>query len=355
MKTTYYCPVTHVIPMTTIRRERTLPVPGAVTVGINEKVQAAHVIAEAAPTPKHYFLDAAKALGIPDRRVSQHLACQPGTRVERGEIIAGPVGITRRTLRAPDDGRVVALTRGRLLFEIRAQPFELRAGFPGRVIATDGIQMVTLETTGALIQAAWGNGKQDFGIMRLVGDAPDDRLQTGKLDLNLRGAVLVAGGCDHPAPLQQAMELSVRGIILGGLSSELIPVAQRLPFPLIITEGFGEYALNPAIYELLAEHVGREVAIDARPARPYRRERPEIIIPLPANRPLELPEEMIAIARGVRVRILRDPHRGQVGKVRELLHEALVYDSGVRAQSVSVELDRGGTIAVPIENLDILQ
>ncbi|NIS81813.1 MAG: hypothetical protein GTO14_16750 [Anaerolineales bacterium] len=355
MSTMFLSPVTHVAPMVTIRRERELPVPGAVLVGINEKVQASHVVAEAAPTPQHYFLDVARGLGIPVRRVPQYVVRQPGDRVERGDVIAGPVGLTRRTIRAPANGRIMAITRGRVLFEVRAQPFELRAGFPGRVIATDGVQMITLETTGALVQAAWGNGRQDFGVMRLVGEDVDSRLQTGQLDLNLRGAVLVAGICDHPAPLQQATELAVRGVILGSILSELIPVAQNLPYPLVITEGFGERAMNLAAFSLLSSHAGREVAIDARPARPYHRERPEVIIPLPSNRPQELPDEIIPLARGVRVRILRPPHRGRVGKVRELLPRAKVYPSGVRAASVVVELDRGGTISVPIENLDVLQ
>ena len=43
---TYLTPVMHVVPLTTIRRERVMPVPGVVTVRVNEKVQANHVIAE---------------------------------------------------------------------------------------------------------------------------------------------------------------------------------------------------------------------------------------------------------------------------------------------------------------------
>ena len=48
---------THVIPMTTIRRERILPVPGAATVRVNEKVQAADVIAQAEMVPETEFAD----------------------------------------------------------------------------------------------------------------------------------------------------------------------------------------------------------------------------------------------------------------------------------------------------------
>lgn len=355
MKKSYHIPVTHVVPMTTIRRERLMPVPGTVLVGVNEIVKGDQVLAESAPTPHHYFLNVARGLGVPVRRVGQYLVRKAGERIEKGEIIAGPVGFARRTVRAPHDGRIVAITRGRVLFEVRAEPMELQAGFPGRVIATDGVQTITIETTGALVQGIWGNGLQDAGIMRLAGDDPSSRLRAGQLDIKLRGAVMVAGICDHPAPLKQATDISVRGVILGSILSDIIPVAKELPYPLIITDGFGEQPMNSAAFQILGSNVGREVSIDASPMEPYKMNRPEVIIPLPSNVPIELPNEVIPIKRGIRVRILRAPHRGKVGKVREMLPRASIYPSGVRAVSAKIELEQGGVISVPVDNLDVIQ
>jgi hypothetical protein len=351
----YLPPVKHVLPLTTIRRERMMPVPGVVTVRVNEKVQANHVLAEGEMTPNHYYLDLARGLGVPKNRVSQYMVLQQGDRAEEGDVIAGPVGISRRTVRAPTDGRIVAIIRGRVLFEARGEGFEMRAGMPGKVIATDGASIVTIETTGALIRAAWGNGKRDFGIMRLVGGDPGSRLQTGELDINFRGAILVAGICDHPAPLHQATELNVRGVILGGMSSSLIPAAQRLPYPVVVTEGFGSRPINMLTYELLRSNVGREVALIATPAEPYNTQRPEIIIPLPANRPVGLPDEVIPLKSGNRVRVLREPNQGAVGTVREVFNRETLYPNGVRALSATVELDQGGVLTVPLANLDTLQ
>jgi hypothetical protein len=348
-------PVTHINPLTTIRRERRLPLPGAVTVRVNEKVQASHVIAEAEPTPKHYFLDLPRSLGIPEQDAARYLLHQKGERVEAGDVIAGPVGLARRTVRAPGDGRIVALSRGRVLFEVRGEPIALRAGFPGVVVATDGSKVVTLETTGALLQGMWGNGLEGFGVMRVVGEDPGSRLQTGQLDINLRGAILVAGTCDHPAPLQQAIELSVRGVILGGMASKLIPGARKLPYPVIVLEGFGERRISSPAYNLLATNVGREVSIDARPMRPYQRQRPEVIIPLPANRPVDLPDEVIQLSEGVRVRVVRRPHQGRVGVVRKVQARGVIFNSGVRASSVLVELEDGVDVTVPLANIEVLQ
>ena len=65
------------------------------------------------------------------------------------------------------------------------------------------------------MQGIWGNGRQDFGVLRTLGGGPRRRIQTDMLDTNLRGAVLVGGMCDQPAPLHQATELNVRGVVLG--------------------------------------------------------------------------------------------------------------------------------------------
>jgi hypothetical protein len=294
-------------------------------------------------------------LDVNSREVSRYLNRERGERIEKGEIIAGPAGITRRTVRAPSDGKIVAITGGSVLFEVRSDPHILRAGMPGEVVGMDGTMSVVLETTGALIQGSWGNGRQDFGVMRMIGESAKERLLTDQLDVKLRGAVLVAGICDHPAPLHQAKELAVRGIILGGMSADLVPVAKSLPYPIIVLEGFGALSINIAAYELLKTSQGREAALDARPIKLYDPHRPEVIIPLPVVNPVELPEDLIPISRGVRVRVTRSPYQGAVGVVGEILPHTVSYPSGVQAQSASVELEIFGTTTVPLANLNVLQ
>jgi hypothetical protein len=355
MATEYLYNVTHIVPLTTIRRERRLPAPGTVAVRIGQRVQASDVLGEAQVTPRHYFLDIARGLGLPDREAARQIRVNRGDRVDGGEVIAGPVGISRRTVRAPADGRVAAVSGSRVLLEVQGEPYALRAGFPGVVTATDGTLTVTIETIGALIQGAWGNGRQEFGIMRMVGDSPDDRLQTDKLDINLRGAVLIAGMCDHPAPLHQATELSVRGVILGSLTSDLLAVAQRLPYPVIVTEGFGRLPINPMAYGLLASNVGREAALDAHPGGSHEADRPEVIIPLSSARELEVPDEVIPLERGVRVRVLRAPHMGAVGVIQQIHEEAMPFPSGILARAAAVDLEGFGQATVPLANLEALQ
>lgn len=351
----YLPPVAHVATNTTIRRVRSLPVPGTITVHLNELVEAKDVIGEAEFAPRHQFIDIAQGLGIPASEVPRYLTHERGDRVEEGELIAGPAGFPRRSIRAPADGRIAAVTNGMILFEIRQDPYLMSAGFPGEVVGTDGLQSVTIENSGAIVQGVWGNGQEDIGVMRIVGEGPRDRLLTDQLDVELRGAVLVAGMCDHPAPLQQASDISVRGIILGGLSSDLIPIAESLSYPIIVIDGFGSVPLNQAAFELLNENKGRDAALDARPAEPFEQHRPEVIIPLPVVNIADLPEELVALAPGVRVRVTRRPNSSEVGVVEEILEKTVSYPSGILARSARVDLELVGSTNVPLANLEILQ
>lgn len=355
MALSYLSPIVHVTPLTTIRRERSLSVPGVVAVRVNQKVQASDVMGEAEVGRRHVFLDVGRALGIPERQVAASLARKVGDPVEAGDVLAGPAGFARRTVRAPAAGTIVAVSGGRILFETEGQTAGLRAGFAGTVVSTDGIQHVTLETPGALIQVTWGNNRQDYGLTRFVGRGPGDRMQTDQLDINLRGAVLVAGVCENPAPLHQAVELSVRGLILGSMTSELIPVAMRLPYPILLTEGFGRLPMNSPAYALLQSNAGREATLDGRMGSIYESQRPEVIIPLPASRQVGMPEDVVPLKPAVRVRVVRAPHRGAIGQIRQVLPKAVSMPSGILARSATVDLEGIGAATVPLANLEILQ
>jgi hypothetical protein len=348
-------PLTHVIHMTTIRREQRLPVAGAVLARMNEKVQAGDVLAEAEPASRYYSLDLARALGVSAKEAVKFVRRERGERADAGDILAGPAGVTRRTLRAPAAGEVVGIQDGRLIFEARGAVVAMRANFAGVVVGTDGVQSVTLETTGALVQAVWGNGKQETGVLRQVAATGGDRLEPSQFDLSLRGAVVLGGMCTQPSALQQAAELSIRGLILGSLAADLVPLARRVSYPIVVTEGFGEIPLNTAAFSLLTTNVGREVTVDGHAGGSYSLERPEVIIPLPASRQVALPDEVVPISPGVRVRVVQAPYLGAVGVVREVPARAVAYPSGVLARSARVELEGSGPAMVPLANLEILQ
>jgi hypothetical protein len=108
-------------------------------------------------------------------------------------------------------------------------------------------------------------------------------------------------------------------------------------------------------YALLTSNIGREAALDARPGGPNEADRPEVIIPLPSARELEVPDEVIPLTRGVRVRVLRAPHMAAVGVIQEIHEEAVPFPSGILARAAAVDLEGFGQATIPLANLEALQ
>ena len=188
-----FAPVTHILPFTTIRRDRVLPVDGRVLVRKGQKVNASDIVAEANLHPEHLLLDIARGLGVSAEEADRNLQCQAGMEVGEKDILAGPVGMGRRVVRSPRAGKVVLAGEGQVLLEVESQPYELRAGFSGVVEELIGERGVVIVATGALVQSVWGNGRIDFGLLNVKVHAPEDLISPDMLDVSLRGSVVLAG------------------------------------------------------------------------------------------------------------------------------------------------------------------
>ncbi|MFQ5921216.1 MAG: hypothetical protein ACE5M4_00085 [Anaerolineales bacterium] len=339
--------------MTRVQRERKLDGPGVLTVRVREKVQSTDVIAEVQPQPRHHFLDLASALRVSDAEAARLLRVDLGSRVEAGQVLAGPAGIARRTVRAPASGRVLSLSRGRVLFEAREEARAVHAGVPGEIAASDGASSITISAVGALIQGVWGNGRRGWGVLRDLGGR-SARLEPNELDLILRGAVVLVGVVDNPQSLHQATEVPIRSLVCGSMASELIPIALHMPYPILLTEGFGATPMNSPTYDLLSTNAGREASVEASLLEPYEPQQPDILVPLPATQDLKSPERILQLQPGVRVRASRAPHAGAVGSLLHLMPGVESFPSGILARSAMVELDGIGSVTVPLSNLEVI-
>src|SRR3990172_9153258 len=99
-------PVRHILPLTTIRRERVLPIPGKVVVRKGQKVGATDSVAEAKVNPEHLLLDVARGLKLPEEKADQAIHCKPGEKVAEGDVLAGPVGLAKRVIPATKNKKV---------------------------------------------------------------------------------------------------------------------------------------------------------------------------------------------------------------------------------------------------------
>ena len=188
--------VSHILPLTTIRRARQLPCSGKILARSGQKISANDVIAEATLPSRHLMLDIERGLGLPAEKADELVQPQPGDLVQEGEVLAGPVGIMSRVVRAPQSGRVVAVRGGRLLLELETTTINVKAGFSGTVAELIPDRGAYIEAVGSLVQGFWGNGRIDVGMILMAVKKPDEEMTPDKLDVSMRGAVIVCGSCN---------------------------------------------------------------------------------------------------------------------------------------------------------------
>src|SRR5512142_66509 len=256
-------PVHHILPLTTVIRERLLPIKGTVLVRVGQKVSSADVVAEAVWAREHYFLDVARTLNVPADAADQLIRCKAGDQLLAGAVIAKGRGVMPKTVKAPREGRVVAAGAGQVLMESGESRMELRAGISGHVTQVIPDRGVEIQTTGGLIQGLWGNGRVDTGVMINLADKPDTVLTASRLDVSMRGSILIAGEVRDEEVLRTAAELPVRGLIVGSLLPSLLGAAREVRYPIVATDGFGSLPMNAAAYRLLTTNTKREATLNA--------------------------------------------------------------------------------------------
>jgi hypothetical protein len=205
-----------------------------------------------------------------------------------------------------------------------------------------------------LIQGVWGNGRIDNGLMVNLLEKPDDVLSQERLDVSLRGSVILGGHVRDMETLRAAAELPVRGLILSSLLSPLIVSAYQMRYPILVTDGFGALPMNTAAFRLLTTNNKREVTVNAEHFDRYSGNRPEVIIPLPVSSDPPEPIGFETFAVGQTVRVRRPPNAGAIGTLSDLPGGMSVLPSGLRAPAAEVRLENGETVVVPLVNLEVV-
>lgn len=347
-------PVIHVIGLTSIVRERLLPVSGTVLARLNQKVSPLDVIAETSWGREHLLLDVARLLRVTPNVADRLVKCRVGDRIAANSEIAVGKGLFPRRVRAAREGRVVAVGGGQVLMEVGVTKMELRAGIPGTVVQILPNRGVVIQTAGALIQGVWGNGRIDSGSLVNLAEKPDSILTAGRLDVSLRGSIILAGLVNDAETLQAAAELPVRGLILSSIYPSLIRKAREMRYPIMVTDGLGSMPMNSAAYKLLSTNARRNVTVNAEIHDRYSGARPEVIIPLPISADPPAAREVETFAPGLQVRMRRPPGMGMIGSIVAIKPGLTTLPSGLRAPAAEVKLENDETVIAPLVNLEVV-
>ena len=99
---------------------------------------------------------------------------------------------------------------GKVLMEVGDARVELRAGLSGMVTRIIPERGAVIRTVGALVQGVWGNGRVEGGVMTSLIEKSDDVLSPDRLDVSLRGSVILGGHVRDLETLKVAGEMPVR-------------------------------------------------------------------------------------------------------------------------------------------------
>lgn len=352
--------VTAINSYTKIRRERMLPQAGEVVVSVGRQVSPVQVVARTSRQKGYTLVPAAQILGVAPSDVPQYLLAEEGTAIQKKKpLLRKSALFGSKQYTSPVNGILYQVSNGRLILQQTPDLLELRAMIQGTVSRVSNNRGVIIETQGALIQAAWGSGREGYGTIKVVAETAETPLTTKHIDGEVRGAILVAGYLQQAQVLEAAEENSVRGIVVGSVPASFVPALSDYRFPILVTDGFRAQKMAAPFFRLLQQVEGHEASLLGAPKG--ARERAEIIIPLPsAEREAMEAEGKVsgdeaALEKGRRILLRNAPYAGQVGEVVALHERARATAVGHRLPGASVALENGKVVFVPTVNLDMIR
>lgn len=352
----FYAHTTIVQPLLDIERERSLPQDGNVMVRRGQSITPVSVVARATINGRLHAIDASNLLAVPPEEVPKYLLVEAGTGLQKGTPILqkrGTMGRNRR-ISTPTSGVLKGVEQGYVLFEERPREIEVRAMLTGRVTEILPNRGAKIQTTGALIEGAWGTGRDGHGQLHLLTNGPTG-VPTEEQFVSVRGMIIVAGHLNDPALIERAEENGARGFVVGSITTAVYEARRDYAIPILVTDGIGRRPMATPIFDLLGNLNGQEGCLLTRPigSKPHR---PELIV-TQTDTFAEYDEPTLqppALAVGQTVRILGPLHAGQVGQIVNVYEHGHPARLGLRVPSATIALPNGRYVVVPLQNLDLI-
>ncbi len=340
-------------PLIQIRRNRTLPVSGTVLVRIGQKVTTNEVIAETEMPSQFHYVDVMRSFGLTTPSQAEKLINRKvGDQVDKNDILAETGGMFSRIVRSPRAGTILSIRNGQMLVETAKIKLTVNAGFNGKVVEIIKDHGAVIETNGVLIQGMWGNGKTGFGPLQIDEHQLDSELETSSLGIQNRGLVVCAAFCSTAQLIESAASLPVGGLILGSINPDLIQVAQKQSFPILVMEGYGMNLINDYAKRLLITNAGREIAVNAVKWNRWTGERPELIISLPAEG--DAYRQIVELKLGQLARVHTSPFVGQLAYVNKLNDGMTSLPNRIKANAVGLKFLNNENAAIPLNNFELI-
>ncbi len=354
----YYPDQRHVLELTTIQREQTLPEDaiGSVDVRQGASVNLRDIVARGILPSRYLIVEAAKVLRLKKTAdLGEYLRVSIGDGVNPKTVLAEVPKQRNRKVLSPVDGIVADVNDGRIILQVEPETVELEAGLDGQVIKVQPGQGVVIETYGSVVQGAWGNNRRVIGTLRTEPNAGLESLYGEDLDIQFRGAIVVTRRPLRQTGLDVMEDQNLGGIIAPSIEADLIEALLAVKGAVMLTEGFGSLRMSGLVYNMLNNFNGRQATLEAIQPNRWQTRRPEVIVN-PSGRGASRavrPNVNQALTVGTSVRLTRIPHLGDVGTVVNLPKTPILLENGLRVLCAEVESVTGEKLTVPLANLEV--
>jgi len=371
-----YTPGLKVKKFTLVTKTRRLPLPGDVLVHEGEHVTHDQIVARTQVPGEVHLLPVAGPLGIEPEDTSRYMLKQLKETIGKGEPLAKRTsffGLLNSSVTAPEAGTVEMISNvtGQIALREPPIPVEVTAYIPGNIAQIIPREGVTIRTHAAMVQGIFGVGGEAHAPLKILATTPEETLTPEKISSDCEGKVIVGGALVTMEALKKAVEMKVKGIVVGGIQDEdlikfikheigvAITGQEEIGTTLIITEGFGKMNMPHRTFNLLKTFDGRDASINGATQIRAGVIRPEIIMPLTEQEIEQLIEETDEVtggmAPGTPIRIIRDPYFGAIGHVTNLPVQLETVQSESQVRVVEVELENLETVTVPRANVEIIE
>ncbi len=259
--------------------EQDLPFGVADRTEVGTDVIAGDVIASGSVFGAATIVRGARRVGVPAEMLQATQRVALGETVTRGTLLAGTRGRFSRSATAPVDGQLIHVTaEGDFVLAPVLGQWLVRATLDGRVVRSDS-SVVTVEGAAWCLTGLAGYGPDAVGELALAVDAPMDDLSPSRIDVRVRGKILVGGARMAAEAITRAHACGAAGVVAGAAPAGGLRVvygddvtadglASRDDRPTVLClVGFGTAALPPELFRPLVAFAGSRASIHTASAR----------------------------------------------------------------------------------------
>ena len=369
-----YTPGLKVLKNTKILKERRLPLKGAVSASVGNKVNPDDIIAKTDLPGNVQMVNVANQLNVDASDVKEVMVSRIGSKVSKDELIAetkGLFGFFKSSVNSPVSGTIESISdlTGQVVIREAPLPVDVDAYIEGVIDDVIEKEGVVIRSQGAFIQGIFGIGGESRGEIKVLTQDRGSEISVEMISAEQKGLILVGGNFISLEAYKKALDCKVAGIVVGGFNyfdldeilgytlGVAITGSEDLITSLIVTEGYGKIQMGQQTFDLLKNNVGKLASINGATQIRAGVIRPEIIIPINTSTDDESTidsNKTGGMTEGSTVRVIRSPNFGRIGMVKELPAELRQMESETMVRIAIVDID-GKNFEIPRSNLEVVE